>query len=131
MLKPSSIRANPGNAVAVTGNFPADANPDIHCKTVISSGPARNKGYHNQDEGGWMVHPYAAMVDRGLSTQFLPLRSQWDNVINDRSIAKLVAQTRANRYASQRHNYVEDVFGKIIDGTLIGDNLGNSIYANF
>ena len=26
--------------------------------------------------------------------------------------------------------YVADGFGKIVDGTLIGDNLGNSIYAN-
>jgi hypothetical protein len=31
--------------------------------------------------------------------------------------------------ASARRRYVADGYGKVIDGTLIGDILGNSIYA--
>ena len=96
-------------------------------------GYLRNKGYHNQFEGDWMIiHPESVMVGRALTAQYLPLRPDWDKAI------KMVGE-KEGRIGSTNSwpidmlkpgdVYVADAFGKVVDGTLIGDNLGNAIYA--
>lgn len=96
-------------------------------------GILRNKGYQNQFEGDWMIqHADSVMTGRVVTAQYLPLRPDVD---------KLVKETGKNEKRVGAPNswpidvlrdgdvYVADSYGKIADGTLIGDNLGNSIYA--
>ena len=98
-------------------------------------GVLRNKGYMNQYEGDWIIiHPDSAMTGRVITAQYMPLRPDLD---------KLVKEVGKNEGRSQQGGtnswpidvltsgdvYVADSYEKIADGTLIGDNLGNSIYA--
>ena len=96
-------------------------------------GVLRNEGYHNQYEGDWMVlHPEQVMVGRALTAQYMPLRPEWDELIKERGEAEgRIGGTNSWPIdaLSPGDIYVADGYGKIIDGTLIGDNLGNSIYA--
>lgn len=97
-------------------------------------GTLRNLGYHNQYEGDWMIiHPEKVMVGRVVTAQYTPTRPDWDELVK----AKGNEEGRVGGSNSWPIDvletgdvYVADGFGKIIDGTLIGDNLGNSIYAN-
>lgn len=96
-------------------------------------GILRNKGYQNQYEGDWMVlNPDSVMTGRVVTAQYMPLRPDVDNPIK----AKGKAEGRIGATNSWPIDvlkpgdvYVADSYGKIVDGTLIGDNLGNSIYA--
>ncbi|MBT1707276.1 RraA family protein [Fulvivirgaceae bacterium PWU5] len=95
-------------------------------------GVLRNAGYNNQFEGDWMIlKPGQALVGRALTVQYLPKRQDYDNAIK----AKGKEESRIGGFNSWPIDmlkpgdiYVADGYGKIIDGTLIGDNLGNSIY---
>lgn len=96
-------------------------------------GILRNSGYHNQFEGDWTVlKPDVVVVGRALTVQYLPKRPDFDNVIQQKG----KAEGRIGGFNSWPIDmlkpgdiYVADGYGKIVDGTLIGDNLGNSIYA--
>lgn len=96
-------------------------------------GILRNKGYQNQFEGDWMVmHPDAAMAGRVVTAQYLPLRPDIDKVIKEKGKAEgRIGATNSWPIDVLKTGdiYVADSYGKIVDGTLIGDNLGNSIYA--
>jgi 4-hydroxy-4-methyl-2-oxoglutarate aldolase len=93
----------------------------------------RNSGYNNQFEGDWMVlKDNQTLVGRALTVQYLPKRPDFDKVIRDKG----KAENRVGNFNSWPIDmlkpgdvYVADSYGKIVDGTLIGDNLGNSIYA--
>jgi 4-hydroxy-4-methyl-2-oxoglutarate aldolase len=95
-------------------------------------GVLRNAGYNNQFEGDWLIlRPDQVMVGRALTVQYLPKRQDVDNLIR----AKGKAEGRIGNFNSWPIDmlkpgdvYVADGYGKIVDGTLIGDNLGNSIY---
>jgi 4-hydroxy-4-methyl-2-oxoglutarate aldolase len=96
-------------------------------------GVLRGEGYHNQFEGGWeMIHSEKPFVGRALTVQYMPNRPDINNLI------KQVGEKEGRIGASnswpidmlkEGDVYVADGFGKVIDGTLIGDNLGNSIYS--
>ena len=96
-------------------------------------GTLRNKGFHNQFAGEWTIlHPDQVMVGRALTVQYMPDRPSFSK----RMLDKGHAEGRVGAMNSwpidmlvEGDVYVADVFGKIVDGTLIGDNLGNSIYA--
>lgn len=96
-------------------------------------GVLRGAGYHNQFEGEWeMLHTDQVMVGRALTALYMPLRPDVDDQIK----AKGKTDGRignTNSWPIDMLNegdiYIADAFGKIVDGTLIGDNLGNSIYA--
>ncbi len=96
-------------------------------------GILRNKGYQNQFEGDWMViHPDSAMVGRVVTAQYLPLRPDLDKLIKEKGKTEgRVGGTNSWPIDVLKNGdvYVADSYGKIVDGTLIGDNLGNSIYA--
>ena len=95
-------------------------------------GVMRNEGYNNQFEEGWqIIHPEKVLAGRVVTAQYMPTRPDMDNPIK----AKGKAEGRSGAPNSwpidilQKGDvYVADGFSKIIDGTLIGDNLGNSIY---
>ena len=97
-------------------------------------GILRSKGYNNQFEGNWTIlHDDQPVVGRALTAQYMPRRPE----VMDRLTEKGHEQGRVGAMNSwpidalrQGDVYVADGFGKIVDGTLIGDNLGNAIYAN-
>jgi 4-hydroxy-4-methyl-2-oxoglutarate aldolase len=96
-------------------------------------GILRNKGYQNQFEGDWMVmHADSAMTGRVITAQYLPLRPDVDKIIKDKGKAEgRIGATNSWPIDVLKNGdiYVADSYGKIVDGTLIGDNLGNAIYA--
>jgi 4-hydroxy-4-methyl-2-oxoglutarate aldolase len=97
-------------------------------------GVLRSKGYNNQFEGNWVIlHEDRMVVGRALTAQYMPMRTEVMNRLTDKGHE----QGRVGAMNSwpidaleQGDVYVADGYGKVIDGTLIGDNLGNAIYAN-
>ena len=96
-------------------------------------GVLRKHGYHNQFEGDWkMIREDAPFAGRVLTAQYMPNRPEF----NRRLLARGHGEGRVGPSNSwpidmlqEGDVYVADAYGKIIDGTLIGDNLGNSIFA--
>ncbi len=67
-----------------------------------------------------------------MTAQYLPLRPDVDKIIKDKGKAEgRIGATNSWPIDVLKNGdiYVADSYGKIVDGTLIGDNLGNSIYA--
>ena len=92
-----------------------------------------NEGYKNQFEGNWkMVNDSVKVIGRVVTAQYMPSRPDVEANIKARGNA---AGRKGNTNAwpievlSKGDVYVADGFGKIAQGTLIGDNLGNSIFA--
>ncbi|MCE7053344.1 RraA family protein [Algoriphagus sp. AGSA1] len=99
-------------------------------------GVLRNKGYQNQYEGEWQIMlPDEAMTGRVVTAQYMPLRPDLEKQVKTQGVEK---EGRAPKGGTNSWPidilttgdvYVADGYGKIADGTLIGDNLGNAIYA--
>lgn len=96
-------------------------------------GVLRNKGFQNQYEGDWLIlYPDSVMTGRVVTAQYMPLRPDFDKVFKEKGAAeKRIGGTNSWPIDVLKNGdvYVADSYGKIVDGTLIGDNLGNSIYA--
>lgn len=95
-------------------------------------GVIRGEGYHNQFEGGWKTINDKPFVGRALTVQYSPNRPEIKKQIEE--LGKKEGRIGPSNswpidMLQKRDVYVADGFGKVIDGTLIGDNLGNSIYA--
>ena len=99
-------------------------------------GVLRGNGYHDQFEGNWtIIHPENVMTGRVVTAQYMPLRPDLEKVVKAQGIKEgRAAKGGTNSWPidilTTGDVYVADGYGKIVDGTLIGDNLGNSIYAN-
>lgn len=97
-------------------------------------GVLRGEGFHNQFEGGWkMIHEDRGVVGRALTVQYMPNRPDVSGPILERGHAR--GRVGASNswpidMLEEGDVYVADGYGKIDGGTLIGDNLGNAIYAN-
>lgn len=93
----------------------------------------QNHGYHRQFEGGWLqTHPETVLVGRAVTAQFLPHRPDYHQAIQQAGVAEgrsnsggqnswIIEQLETNDVM------VVDIFGKIKDGTVIGDNLGTAV----
>jgi len=98
-------------------------------------GVLRNKGYLNQFESGWeIINPAEPMTGRVVTAQYMPLRPDLEKYIKEKGKEEGRAQQGGTNswpidVLVEGDVYVADSYGKIVDGTLIGDNLGNSIYA--
>lgn len=97
-------------------------------------GILRNHGYHNQFAGNWkMIHDDVPIVGRALTAMYLPGRPELADRITRRGQEEYGQVGAMNSWpidALQPGDvYVADGMGKIVDGTLIGDNLGNAIFA--
>ncbi len=96
-------------------------------------GILRNEGYHNQFEAGWqMIHQDVPVVGRALTAQYMPARPDVRKKVeaDGKAEGRIGASNSWPIDMLQKGDvYVADGFGKVVDGTLIGDNLGNSIYA--
>ena len=92
------------------------------------------RGYHCQFDGGWKaLHLEKPFAGRALTAQYMPLRPDMARAI--------AAEGRAEHRQSDTNSwpiaalqlgdvYVADGFGKIVEGTLIGSNLGSGIAAH-
>ena len=98
-------------------------------------GVLRNKGFQNEFEGDWIIiNPEETMTGRVVTAQYMPLRPDLEKYIKEQGKSENRAQQGGTNswpidILTTGDVYVADAYGKIADGTLIGDNLGNSIYA--
>lgn len=93
-------------------------------------------GYPNcyENAAGWqIIYPDKTIVGRVLTAQYMPSHPEYNRAI----MRQGKAEGRIGNSNSwpidmlQKGDvYVADCFGKVLDGTLIGDNLANAIYAN-
>ena len=91
-----------------------------------------NEGYKNQYEGNWkMVHEDVPVVGRAVTARFIPTRPDLELQIKEKGKQE---GRKGNTNAwpievlQKGDVYVAEEFGKIAQGTLIGDNLGTSIF---
>lgn len=98
-------------------------------------GVLRNKGFMNQFENNWVIiNPDSAMTGRVVTAQYMPLRPDLQKQVKDQGVAENRSPKGGTNswpidVLTEGDVYVADSYGKIADGTLIGDNLGNAIYA--
>lgn len=94
----------------------------------------REHGYRNQFEGNWQaLHIEKPFAGRALTTQYMPVRPDMAKAIMGEGKQEgRVGSTNSWPIAELQIGdvYVADGFGKIIEGTLIGSNLGNGIAAH-
>jgi regulator of RNase E activity RraA len=144
--RPSVVASSKPEILAITsswtGDRSADGRPRVSDDLVarmknVSIEEAwdvlRKHGYENQFVGGWtMLHDDQPFTGRALTAAYLPARPD----LTDHVVAGGKAEGRIGPPNSwpidmlaKGDVYIADGFGKVADGTLIGDNLGNSIYA--
>ena len=91
------------------------------------------RGFKNQYEGEWeMIHSDRAIVGRALTAQYMPVRPHVKKRLEQEGIeAGYEGPMNTWPIAELKKGdvYLADHFGKIAQGTLIGSNLGSSIYA--
>lgn len=91
-------------------------------------------GYTNQSDGTFLnLHPERVMVGRALTATMVPRRSD----LNDIVLAQGKSEGRhgpPNAWvidmAGSKDVVVVDIFGKVVWGTFIGDNLGAAVRAS-
>ena len=99
-------------------------------------GPLRNLRYNNQFEGDLRtIHLGETMTGRAVTAQYMPSRPDWEAFIREKGLAEgRSPQGGTNSWPInvlvEGDVYVADGYAKIVEGTLIGDNLANAIYAN-
>lgn len=87
----------------------------------------QEKNYNNQFADGFQVlRPGKTMVGRAFTVQFMPLRSDVDSVAEakakEHGIGRLENQTAIDML-QPGDVLVVDMYGKKVDGTIVGDNL--------
>lgn len=91
-----------------------------------------NEGYINQFEGNWkMVHDDVPVIGRAVTATFIPTRPDLEKNIKERGWKNgFAGNTNAWPISVLQKGdvYVASCFGKINGGTMIGDNLGTSIF---
>jgi regulator of RNase E activity RraA len=102
----------------------------------------RSKGYMNQfenfagtSENPWVIlHPDQPMTGRVVTAQYTPLRPDLQNYVQaegkkENNPLRITNSSPIN-ILTEGDVYVADGYGKMAEGTLIGDNLGNAIWAS-
>jgi len=96
-------------------------------------GTLRRHGFHLQVAGSWKeTHPGKVTVGRAVTAAFVPHRPDFHKAIQDSGIAagrgKIGGQNSWIIEQLERNDVmVCDLFGKVKDGTLVGDNLGTAV----
>jgi regulator of RNase E activity RraA len=96
-------------------------------------GVLRRHGYHRQFEGNWLqTHPGTILVGRAVTAQFLPHRPDYHDAIQQAGVKEgrgaVGGQNSWIIETLQRKDVmVVDIFGKVKDGTVVGDNLGTAV----
>src|SRR3569623_3222483 len=93
----------------------------------------RNKGYNCQFDAGWQSLHDKPFAGRALTAQYMPARPAMTGPINAHG-KKQGWVTGNNQWPINELQvgdvYVADGWGKIVEGTLIGSNLGSGIAAH-
>jgi 4-hydroxy-4-methyl-2-oxoglutarate aldolase len=93
----------------------------------------RDHGYHRQFVGQWLeTHPGTITVGRAVTAQFLPHRPDYHDAVQRAGLAEgrsgIGGQNSWVIESLQLHDVmVVDIFGKVKDGTVVGDNLGTAV----
>jgi 4-hydroxy-4-methyl-2-oxoglutarate aldolase len=90
------------------------------------------KRFANQYEGNWRIlHPGRKLVGRAVTVQFMPTRPDVAELAEQEAKAKGVRNTHQRVIDTLQPGdvLVADMFGKIEQGTIIGNNLATSILA--
>ncbi len=123
-----------------TGERSSDGRPHVSddllermklVSTEEAWGTLRRHGYHNQFAGDWVeVHPSRVLVGRAVTTQFVPQRPDLQELVEEKG-------KQEGRIGGQNSWVIDtlelgdvlvvEMFGKVKDGTFIGDNLGTSL----
>ena len=87
----------------------------------------QEKEFNNQYADGFQVlHPGKTMVGRAFTVQFMPLRSDVDDIAQakakEHGMKRLMNQTAIDML-QPGDVLVVDLFGKKVNGTIVGDNL--------
>ena len=149
LTKAQRVGSSPEYIKALTSEWKgerfADGRPKVsdailqrlkHVAMEEAWGYLRNKGFQNQYEGNWqIINPDSVMTGRVVTAQYMPSRPDLIKVVKQQGIAE--GRDSSGGTNSWPINilqpgdvYVADGYGRIIDGTLIGSNLGNAIYVN-
>lgn len=125
-----------------TGERSADGRPHVADEllqrmqrvTITQAwGVLRGEGYHHQYEDGWLcTHPGQTLVGRVLTAMYMPRRPEMRTVMEAKGVDAGCIGDQISWPIDMLvpgDVYVADVFGKIDQGAVIGDNLATSIYA--
>src|SRR5215470_18064286 len=87
----------------------------------------QEKGFHNQYADGFQVlHPGKPLAGRAFTVQFMPLRPDLDTIskakAKEHGLSKLTNQTAIDML-QPGDVLIVDMFGKKVNGTIVGDNL--------
>lgn len=87
----------------------------------------QEKGYNNQYADGFQIlHPGKPLVGRAFTVQFMPLRADVSEIATEKAkaqgLTRLTNQTAIDML-QPGDVLVVDLFGKKLNGTIIGDNL--------
>jgi 4-hydroxy-4-methyl-2-oxoglutarate aldolase len=142
------VRPTPDDLVELTAAWSGERFPDGRPRvpdevlrrlagttTEQAWGVLVDHGHPRQFAGGWrQTHPGTGLVGRAVTSQFLPHRPDYDGVV-------VRAGAREGHAEGDRQNswiieslvdgdvMVTDIFGKVVEGTVIGDNLGSALAA--
>ena len=97
-------------------------------------GVLMGKGHQFQFDGEWInLHPERVIVGRSVTARYIPFRQDFNDVVQAEG-------ERHNRVGGQNSWVIDtlvnndvlvvDLFGKVLRGTFIGDNLGTAIATN-
>lgn len=89
-------------------------------------------GYPYQYVGGWLSTQEHTLVGRAVTSQYLPIRPDYDHAVEQ------IGRERGFTEGSLQNTWVvdslvdgdvmvADIFGKVIEGTVVGDNLGAAV----
>ena len=96
-------------------------------------GVLRGEGYHHQYEGNWMcTHPGEVLAGRALTAMYMPRRPNMRTVMEEHGAKAGCIGDQISWPIDMLvpgDVYVADVYGKIDQGPIIGDNLATSILA--
>ena len=94
----------------------------------------RTKGYLNQYDQGWKaLHIEQPFAGRAVTTRYMPLRPDMAQAMHDEGVAEHRTNLSNNGWPiatlTKGDLWVVEGYGKIVEGTIIGSNLGNAIAA--
>jgi regulator of RNase E activity RraA len=106
----------------------------IRSVTVTQAwGVLRGEGFEWQYEGGFMcTHPGQVLVGRALTAMYVPRRPDMRSLMEEKGARSGCIGDQISwpiDMLTRGDVYVADVYGKILQGPVIGDNLSTAIYA--
>ena len=113
--------------------------PDQYIEALKNSssemvyGPLRRAGFTNQWVDGWkLLQPDKKLVGRVFTAQFMPVRKDVNDIIEADALGegkKISNNQRVINKLQPGDVLVVDLFGKIEEGTFVGDNLAAAVFA--